>query len=393
MTKIDLLKSKQPIFIPKVQDSHIASLGIMLPAVLMDSRHIEWRASVVKKVRDVTKILFIDPATDVLLFKNASEGRGFKKLGHPQNIEPEKIYSDANFRNKIIETAIQYQISKGADVVIAPYLYAEDTENIKFSVNLTLLSETIRYLEQQNIKLPVFAQIEIGNTVLNRRTAINFIVDRYSDFNSNIQGFFITINDLDCKKTNEDSLINLANLVSQLSRKKYVFVTNIGGFGEVLSALFASGFSSGLASGENFSVKNLQEPPGGWSDKIAKTYISEILDYVNDEVVKKIGYKCFCNICAGSYPLDAPAKKKHYACKKLSAAEALSKLSATDRIKFIENKLREGLKFAQNITDKYGYDLKPSYLKKWLYVVEAVQHWTTEERSEELEELLKELES
>ena len=61
------------------------------------------------------------------------------------------------------------------------------------------------------------------------------------------------IDQFDNKKASDEALHGLAHLVFQLLKnKKDVFVLKIGAFGEILSAIGASGFSGGLARGESF---------------------------------------------------------------------------------------------------------------------------------------------
>jgi hypothetical protein len=394
LTEMSQFFKNLPVFVPKAQDSHITELGLKLPTVMMDTRHVVWRPSVATKIRKVAKILIIDPATDMLMFKDASEGVNFKKLGYPEKVEPTKIYSDESFRREqIVKTAIEDQKMKGADVIIAPYFYAEDTEDVKFNLNLTMLGETVQYMEQKKLNLPLLAYIEIGKPILNRRTVINSIVDRYRDFGDKLSGLFITINDGDCKKLNEEELLSFANLVQQLSETLPIFVMNIGPFGEILCALGASGFGSGLTTGENFSVKHLQDSPEGWSPPVEKTYIPELFDYLNDEAVKKIGYKCQCKICSGSFPQDPASKKKHFILAKMDFMDSLRVIPIEKRAGYIEVKLSEAIKASKQISTKHGVDLKNTYLQRWLNTVKSAGIWNPKEDEKELEAILTDLES
>jgi len=275
---------KLPSFIPKVTDLTAFEGDFELSAVLMDLPHTKWRPVVAKKAVEEGVPLIVDPATVHLLYPAARDKKNFQKLSYGQDIVPEDLYSSSDERlNRVIIPAVTSQVDAGASVIVAPAFYSEDTEDIKFTLSLTLLSETLRYLDGQAIKMPTFASINLGKGVLLRPTVRHFVVDMYGgDFKDKIDGYFITINDLDDRKSDFDHLVGLADLVFQLSKDKHVFIKNVGGFGEVLSAIGCSGFSSGLGAGEMFSVKNLEARSRGFGRGGGWTYVPEIFDYAND---------------------------------------------------------------------------------------------------------------
>ena len=140
----DIFEAWAPIFIPNAQDGNIKELNTRYPVILMDARHVEWRSKVAKELKAISDVFIIDPSTDILFFKDASGCVNFKKLGYPDDIDAETLYSDPAIRkDKIIHPAIECQLKNNASVVIAPYLFSENTDDTKFSINLSLLSETI----------------------------------------------------------------------------------------------------------------------------------------------------------------------------------------------------------------------------------------------------------
>lgn len=388
-----LFISNSPFFLLNATDKHAEKLGISFPAVLMDSRHIEWRPLVAEKLKKITDVFIVDPRTDILLFKAASDGPNFKKLKYPKKIEPEKIYSEPELRKTIIDKAIDDQQKKGASLLIAPYFFTEDTDSVKFNTNLSFISETIRTLKEKEITTPLFAMLEIGNSVLNRPTVINYIVDRYKeDFAALLSGYIIVINDLDCETADQESLVELSRLVFQLSEKNSVIVNKIGPFGEILSAIGAIGFGSGLAGGEMFIAKNLDKVPEGWGKMTQRTYIPEIFDYLNDEDVKKIKYTCECNFCKGSYPKDFPSKKLHYLHTRIIATESLRDLTRDKRIDALLIKINNGIKITANMRRR-AINVKTTFLPKWKAVLELAKFWEFPGDDSELNELLRELET
>ncbi len=389
-----MLIPKTPIFLPNAQDGHLESLGFRFPAVLMDTRHSEWRPKVAEKLRAISDVFIIDPSTDILLFKDASEGENFKRLGYPNEVNAEKVYSDPGFRKeKIVQIAVQDQFRKQASVMIAPYFFCEDTDDLKFGVNISMLSETLRYLQETKQEIPVFAMLKLGSSILNRPTVINYIIDRYKeDFRDSLDGYIVVINDLDCESADQDSLLEFARLAFRLSEGSVVFANKIGPFGEVLCAVGASGFGSGLAAGEMFVVKNLQSTPKGWSKRIEKTYVPEIFDYLNDQDLKKIKYSCNCPACGGSYPKEVAAKKLHFLHTRLSSVQSLQNLTKEKRISVLSKRVDDAIQLTSKLRSR-AIGVKTAYLPRWKAVLDLAKTWEFPGDDDELKTLLSELDS
>jgi len=393
--KKNIFKNK-PIFIPKSLDSKLADLGMQFPAILMDGHNIEWRPGVLKAIRPVADVFIVNPVTHRMLFKDAKEKSSFKKLPYPKNINAEKLYSDPEFRmEKIIKASVEYQIKRGASLVIAPYLFAEDTDDTKFVLNLTMLSETIKYLKDNKINLPLFAMIHIGSRAFTKTIIINSIIDRYREgFEDNIQGFIITVDELDDRKASEESLSGLAYMAFQLSKGHDVLVNSIGGFGEILSVLGCCGFISGLGTGETTSVKILQDTPRKIKGRSHEwTYIPEIFDYAHDSEVKKIGYKCSCSACNGAVPVDIPSKMRHFLFRKIEIMSALRNMNSRDRINFMKERIDKAHETVRFYKRKHQSPFKSNHLVVWKNILEEAKHWTYDESDDRLDDLLKDLES
>lgn len=387
----------KPLFIPKITDLTAIEAGMELPAVLIDLHHTIWRPVVAKTAVEKGVPVIVDPVTLHLLYTGAKNKKNFKKLTYGQDISPEELYSNVDDRlNKVIIPAVTSQINAGASVIIAPAFYSEDTDDIKFTLNLTLLSETLRYLNEQGIELPVFASINLGKGILLRPTVRNYIVDMYGgDFKDKITGYFVTINDLDARKADLDHLIGLSDLVFQLSKDKYVVAKHVGGFGEVLSAVGCSGFSSGLGEGETFSVKNLEDRKKGFGRNGGWTYVPEIFDYANDVELKKIGYQCSCNYCNGGIPEDTKNKKLHFLERRLAIMQALNPLDRQERIKLMKSKLQEAVSLVGQYVRDYGSPFKTDHLQRWIAVLDTAEGWEymTEDDEATLNALLNELDN
>lgn len=384
-----------PIFIPRVMDTTIAGLGIIFPALLMDSHHIEWHHGVVKEISKLTDLFIVDPVTIHLLYPDARKKKSFEKLPYPKDIQPEALYSNATDRlEKVIKPAVNDQITKGGALIIAPSFFAEDTDDVKFPLNLTLLSETIRYIEQQKIDKPIFANICIGKGALHRNTVVNYIVNLYrDDFKEKIAGYCLSVSDFDAEKADLDQLIGISSLVFKLSNESNVFVKYMGGFGEALCAIGASGFSSSLDGGEIFSVKNFEQRTKGFGRKGGWTYVNEIFDHVNDTELRKIGYTCNCPHCGGSLPASKKDKKLHFLYQKMEATKALQSLTREQKIDLMITKLEKAIITVVSYRRQYAVGLSQNYLQNWLAVLKDAKNWEheTDQDPKELNQLLEQL--
>lgn len=389
------LTTELPVFIPRVMDKTISELGTKFPVLLMDSHHIEWRPGVVDSLVSLADSFVVDPVTVLLLYPDARKMKNFAKLPYPKDIKPEDLYSNATDRlEKIIKPAVNDQITKNASVIIAPSFYAEDTDDVKFPLNLSFLSETLRYLEQEKIDKPVYANICIGKGSLYRNAVISYMANLYRDeFREKIAGYLISVNDFDGEKADLDQLLGLASLVFKFSNGNEVYVKHMGGFGEVLCAIGASGFSSSLDGGEVFSVKNFEQRSNGFGRKGGWTYVSEIFDHVNDTELKKIGYTCNCSHCRGTLAGSKKDKKLHYLYQRMEAMKVLQPLDRDARIDAMIAKLEHGISLATSYRREHAVALSPVYMQNWLAVLKDAKDWTheTDQDTDELNQLLEDL--
>ncbi|GAH56059.1 unnamed protein product [marine sediment metagenome] len=243
-------------------------------------------------------------------------------------------------------------------------------------------------MTDNSINKPLFAMITLNCNVLEEPVSINYLIERYfTDFENYIDGYFILIDSLDCKKIDPRQIIGLAKMVKQLSENKYVFLKQIGGFGEILCAIGASGFISGLYMRETFSLKYIERKPEKFGTP-NRIFIPELFTYVNEEVARNINYKCTCSFCNGSLQTDIPSKKIHYFTCKTNTTNDLQELNNNEKLNYMLDKINETLTFSSRITV-----FNSSYLNNWKNILESSQNWSFTKQDEiDLEELLDELE-
>ncbi|MEM9336410.1 MAG: hypothetical protein AAGA35_00970 [Patescibacteria group bacterium] len=384
-----------PGFIPKVMDGKITEWTDGMDFLAIDLNHVKWRGNVLPLLRDHTPKLLVDPVTHKAFFSDAKSKTNFQKIGYP-DIEPELLYSEKRHRSEFIELSVNEQLTAGANAIIAPYLYTPDTDDTKFAVNLTLLSETLVYLEQNEIDLPVFAKICTHSQILTRQLVINNIVSRYcDDYSDRLEGVILSITDFDARKNDLPHLLGLANLVHQLQARTKVLLSPMGGYGEVLLALGAAAFSSGIHESEGITVKQLQEGSGGSEHIHQRIYIPEILNYINYEEAAKIGYvgtSTGCNIDFNDSEPSAETKKRHYLNNRVATIATLRGKSREEKI----NLMIGSISSAQRLLTRYIRDhellVRNDFHARWIQVLEQARTWSDPETdNEELEALLAEI--
>lgn len=379
---------KNPIYIPKVIDGNIADWQINLPVLCVNSLTLAWRPST-KRLRQNTKIFIVDPVTDRALFTEAKNKKNFRKLNYP-DVEPENLYSNISLRRKFIEQSVKNQRVAKADIIMAPYLFAEDTDSTKFAVNLTLLSETIKYLEEIDEQRPLFASICIGSSVFARSVILNHIIDRYSDYFDHLNGFILSVNNFSGRNTTDvDIMLGLAFFIYRLSEYKPVIMKRVDAFGEVLCAIGATGYSSGLATSETYAenMKDEKRRP------LKRIYVPEIFDYLNDEEAKKIKYLCHYKTSPNAqHPQSHETKTQHYLFSKLDRMEKMQSLSRGQKIDFMLKEIKKGEFLANKWSNTYGIPPKLLHASRWKKVLEQARYWKPQKQDdEELKRLLAEL--
>lgn len=391
----DLLS--EPTFIPKIMDGLVVKSGIDFPIALIDATTVVRGKNVFNEAKEKIPNIIIDPVTHYIQFEESRNKQSFKKLPYSSVNDLQKIYADPTYRlEEFVKPVLEFQRKNGSCIQIAPYLCSDDINSTVFSTNLTMLGETI-YLRGENEQPPLFAPICIGSHILADNKLVSFVVDHYKDaqINDKFVGYFILINDLDDRHVNEEILAGLSSLVYQLSRDKKVIVNRLGGFGEMLNIIGSDAFSSSLAGGESFSIKNLQinDPNIRGRNHNLWMYIPELFDYVNEYEAKKINYECDCPACSNTLNLETKfsQRKIHFLYKRMDSIRELAAQKKEDRHRFMLNRLQRGIDLAHEYISKFGSDLNYTHMAKWKKTLETSSTWNFEEDNEELEKLLNDL--
>lgn len=386
---------KTPVFIPKLGQGEADFVkNKKIAAIIMDAHIVAQYPNPVKAIRKAANIFMINPMTNAFIENSYKDKPVLSKLPTAPKT-PYKVQSlltDESIRKyKMVWGNIEYQIKNGGDIIIIPYLYADSIDDSKFSINLSMVSDALTLLEKNKINLPRYAMINIGGSILKDYTRLNQLIDRYhKDFSNKLSGFFIMINQFDCREADEESMIGLAHLSFYLAENnKDIILLKMGDFGEILCAIGATGYSSSLAGGEVFDAEGLAKVLEGRGRNHKKfTYAQEMFNYFNDEMLKKIGYKCNCSFCNGGIPNGFNTTKAHFLDRKLRRMQELSRLNRGKRIDFLKLKIEEAVKLIIKYNASHNLRIKTDFLLKWKNVLVKAENWDyTSRQKEELIDL------
>lgn len=129
--------------------------ALPLTGVVADAHVAATRASL-RETAEVAGLPFlVDPLTPLLVDEQVP-GKGWAALPYAQ---PERVAAvdlgHHGVQDELIEQVISFQREQGATVLIPPYLYVDKRSSPWLAINLDLLKRTSRFLERENIGLPV----------------------------------------------------------------------------------------------------------------------------------------------------------------------------------------------------------------------------------------------
>lgn len=390
--------SDKPIYIPKVINHEIIDSGINYPLVIVDAHSVIHKSKIFQETSTKYGVM-IDPVTHHLQYKNKRETTSFQGLPYKDATDIGRIHADPTYRlDNLVRPVLDFQIENGAALIVAPYLCSEEIHSTIFNTNITLVTESITNLQSKGSTLPLYAPICTSASALKEQTAINAIVDFYTDESiaQHVAGYYVMIADFNDESADPDELLGAANLVYQLSQGKHVIVKQLGAFGYVLNAVSNCSFTSSPAGGEVFSLKLMASDFTPRRDHNEWMYVPELYDYVNDFELseERINYHCDCSSCAGQFSTESKTKQRkiHYLLRREQEVQALMKMSQHEKIDYLLGSFDAAIRFANECTSRFGSKLATQHIYRWAEVLQRARTWNFQEDEQELEAFLKALE-
>jgi|GEM_PF-2261743 len=378
------------IYIPKLSQGEASFVeGKKIPGIIMDASLFASYKNPAETIKKSTDFFILDPCTNYFIGGYCKEKSSFKKLpttpDKPYKVE--KLLSDEGIRKyKFVKESIDYQIREKMGQIILPYLYSDSIDDTKFNLNLTMISDGLKLIERDQVKLPVYAMINLGIEVFHDIGKLNQLIARYSDFKDNLEGYFISIDNFDGRKASEEELEGLAYLVFNLSEDKKVYLLKMGDYGKVLCCLGADGYSSSLGGGETFDSSSLWKKITAYGrNHNEKTYVPELFDYLYDEQLRNVDYKCSCSVCAGNngLPPNWNGTKEHFLERNMAFMDEFSAIADEGKTDFMILKIEQAIELITKYNTEKALGLKLDFLVRWKNVLEKSKHWIMESAADE----------
>ncbi len=387
-----LCRMNEAGYIPSVNDGKIVDYGIQSEFVFLKASTAARSAGTLEKLKSSHKVI-IDPETNKLHANSAARAQGYNTLPYVSSCtDLTQLLGNSSYRlSNLVQPCVTFQVDVGSIFITAPYLLTNDWRSNTFITNIELLVDTHGNVVRNHLGDKVVCVINVTKQILADTESINYIINRYTeDHLDKIEAFIINADDLDDRDCDESILIGLARLTHYLGEEKPVIVKPVGGFGEILMAIGASGYSSGIHAAETFALANVTEDGfvpqrgQGW------TYVPELFNYMQQNDLVTAGYTCGCPVCANGLPATSEEKKKHYLEVKMRRANEIISTPKAERVLLLRQRLDDARSLARAMRSSHGVGPRSTvYFEKWIAVLDQAQIWESHTQSDvELDELL-----
>lgn len=342
--------------------------------------------NLVDAIRNGCDLLLVDPKTHYFTYAGFLDKPTYTALPYapPNAIAAQTLLGDDTVLREFVERTLLFQRELSANILIAPYFYARDLDDARLRANIRLISESRRKIGAADKARPLFAMICIGGLVLDSPPQVDDLARQYLELD--VQGYLITVENLDDRTATAERLMGLAQLVLRLQADRDVIISSIASYGQILTALGANGFSAGVGWLETFREASLQ--PGRIPFAADRTpraqyyYIPEILSYVHPDELQTIfdpdnGSQtmrerwCECDICHGdTLPTEVFDKKCHFLFRRHQEMDDLA--AAEDRPQYMRQRLQEALELATIIEEEALVRIQTEHFVRWIAIIDTL---------------------
>ncbi|MCH9729743.1 MAG: hypothetical protein K0U84_08735 [Actinomycetia bacterium] len=147
----------------------------------------------------------------------------------------------------LVTRVVDYQVSHGATAIVPPYLHLDRPNSEWIGVQAGLWYRTRRYLDQQNIALPITAVLAVGWRVLDPvhgPAALAPVLAALADLGPREVGLAASKADQGVRA--HDRVMDLVLMIERLNRTYPVIAWQQGHLGEVAVAAGALGYECGI---------------------------------------------------------------------------------------------------------------------------------------------------
>lgn len=291
----------------------------------------------------------------------------------------------------LIENVVDFQLDKGATVVIPPYFYASSPDDPWFAVSLRAIVETQRYMERNTIRLslfPIFCGrlLTFGNSAVWGQGVDQFV--RWSQNSGAISAAIL----LSPAGETGDHYGKVRRLFDTALRAQasglQVIAWRQGVYGPGLVAAGLSGYECGMGSGEKSDVAGQmarrrkprdsnRKPQGGpapgvFLETLGRSVVARVADALFANTPMRARIICDHETCC-AIPADTLNHPRHHAVR--SRARLLAKLASMSSPEFRVSQIAREAAGAKTIAIQANGVLSESGLRERIDVhyLEAIE--------------------
>jgi hypothetical protein len=163
---------------------------------------------------------------------------------------------DALDRESLVRRVVEFELAQGATSVIPPYYYATSPSDAVFHLNLLLIRETAQFLETQGIDVQVFplfcGRLQSFATDEAWGDGLGRFVALVRDLNTEMVG--LCVSPVGDGRERVGKLLSMFRTMQRMAKELYVVGWRQGVYGPALVAAGATGYETGLATGEQCDI-------------------------------------------------------------------------------------------------------------------------------------------
>jgi hypothetical protein len=169
----------------------------------------------------------------------------------PNRVTPDVLNHELT-QDRLIEATLDFQREHGATVLIPPYVYIDKRDGAWFEIALQLLRRTARYLERENIELPVAPVFAASLHEFGPQAAWREGIDRFAAVLDamNSRHLNLSLSWSEPRKASYNALALLLATGRHVSQHRRTIAWRQGLYGAAMTAAGLTGYETGPGRGE-----------------------------------------------------------------------------------------------------------------------------------------------
>ena len=236
-----------------------APRSLPLTGVVADA-HVAVERPTLRETADVAAIPFlVDPLTP-LLTDEQEPGKGWAALpyAHPEKLSATDL-GHHELQDELIDQVIGFQREQGATVLIPPYVYVDRRNSAWLAVNQSLLQRTARYLERENIDLPVAPVFAASLHQFSPQATWSVGLDPFLAVADQMNTRYVALSFswAQQRKASYDAVAMLMTAIHHAATGRRVLPWRQGLYGTALTGVGAAGYETGPGHAETLHYPQL----------------------------------------------------------------------------------------------------------------------------------------